>query len=322
MHLVTYLIEALVLGFNGLQQEETLKPLLPSPEGHPPLSSHERNATLETTNIHYPVIMWHGMGDYYDSKSMNRVKDIFESTVPGLFVHSIYVKLDPKDDQAASIWGDAMTEVQVACEEIKNLNIDIEKGINVIGFSQGGLFVRSLAQTCDVKIHNVISVGSPQNGFVDLPPCQNESYLCNKKRELIKGSFYTDYMQNNNIQAQYFRDVYQYERYLEKSAFLKFVNNELFKDLDYYDRFTSIDKFVMVMFGKDETLVPKETAWFYDVDETTGELLPFDQTDSYLNDLIGLRKLHEENKIDFYEIDDLHLKMSDEDLVFLAETYF
>ncbi|GAV28994.1 hypothetical protein PMKS-002473 [Pichia membranifaciens] len=221
--------------------------------GDTPISSIEHTAAPITTSSsgRLPVLLWHGMGDSYESASMQWVSDTLQKEHPDLDIYSIYIDRDGGKDKEASILGDAMTQ----------------------------------------------------------------------RNALIKSRIYTDYIQNNIIQAQYFRNVNDYDTYLEKSAFLKYVNNELFKDLEYYDRLVTLNKFVMVMFDKDEMLVPKESAWFYDIDQETGDLISFNQTDSYSFDLIGLKKLHEDGKIDFLKIDDLHLKISENDLIYIAKTY-
>lgn len=287
-----------------------------------PISTITRHTpTISDKTGHLPVLLWHGMGDSYDSSSMQWVSDTLQKEYPELDIYSIYIEQDSQKDKEASIIGDAMTQLTDVCEQIQNIDYDPLKGFNALGFSQGGLFIRSLVQICDVKFNNIISFGSPQNGISDLPPCQPGNIFCEKRNELIKSKIYTDYIQNNIIQAQYFRDVNNYETYLEKSAFLKFINNELFKDLEYYNRLISLNKLVMVMFDQDETLVPKESAWFYDLDQKTGNLIPFEETDSYNYDLIGLKHLHKKGKIDFLKIDDIHLKLSEEDLTYIAKKY-
>lgn len=287
-----------------------------------PISTITRHTPKSSDNTgRLPVLLWHGMGDSYDSSSMQWVSDSLQKEHADLDIYSIYIDQNSDKDKEASIIGDVMTQLTDVCEQIQNIDFDPLKGFNAIGFSQGGLFIRSLAQTCDVKFNNIISFGSPQNGISDLPPCQPGNILCEKRNEMIKSKIYSDYIQNNIIQAQYFRDVNNYEKYLEKSAFLKFVNNELYKDLEYYDRLINLNKFVMVMFEKDETLVPKESAWFYDLDQETGDLIPFDKTDSYTFDLIGLKHLHKKGKLDFLKINDVHLKISEQDLIYIAKTY-
>lgn len=274
-------------------------------------------------NLHLPVLLWHGMGDSYNSESMQWVIDSLHDTYPELEIYSIYIKQEGNKDKEASLQGDSMTQLSEVCEQIKNLGseIDITGGFNAMGFSQGGLFVRALVETCDVKFHNIITLGSPHNGIADLPPCQPGNLLCKKKNEFIRNRIYDDYIQENSIQAQYFRDVENFDTYLQKSVFLKYVNNELIKDLDYYNNMIVLNKFVMVMFDRDETLVPKESAWFFDLEQDTGEIIPFEETESYIYDMIGLKYLHSKNKIDFLKIDDLHLKLSEKDMAYLAKNY-
>lgn len=284
------------------------------------VTEHSMSASNNETN-HLPVLLWHGMGDTYDSESMKWVVEQLKRGQPDLNIYSIYIDTDSDKDREASVFGNVMVQLTDVCDQVKNLDVDIEKGFNGIGFSQGGLFIRSLAQTCNVTFHNIISVGSPQNGIADLPPCDPSNWMCKKRNEYIKGKMYTKFMQENNIQAQYYRDIDNYDTYLLKSSYLKFVNNELFKDLDYFNRLISLNKFVMIMFEKDETLVPKESAWFWDIEAKTGIVLPFEETDSYKYDMIGLQTLNKEGKIDFLSINDVHLKMSDEDIIYLAKQY-
>lgn len=290
------------------------------------LFHHQNNQISSNNDIennsknHLPVLLWHGMGDSYDSESMEWVTDTLHKDNPMLDIYSIYLDSDSNKDKQDSIFGDSMTYLTDVCYKIQN--IDAPDGFNAIGFSQGGLFIRSLVETCnEVKFNNIITLGSPHNGISDFPPCSNDNFLCKKRNEFLKKRIYNDRIQENNIQAQYFRDVENYETYLEKSVFLKYVNNELFKNLEYYDNLVSLNKFVMVMFDQDDMLVPKESAWFYDINPVSGELIPFKLTESYTFDQIGLQKLFKDGKIDFLSINDIHLKISEDDLLYLSRKY-
>jgi len=44
-----------------------------------------------------------------------------------------------------------------------------------MGFSQGGLIARSIAQSCDIqgKVRNLMTVGSPNMGITAPPMCAN-----------------------------------------------------------------------------------------------------------------------------------------------------
>jgi len=67
--------------------------------------------------------------------------------------------------------------------------------------------------------------------------------------------------------AGYYRDPSNIETYLADSVFLPYLNNE--RELNYsksiYERFTSLNSAVFVMFSNDTMIFPKETAWFGDL---------------------------------------------------------
>lgn len=285
-----------------------------------PLKQQPQRETItwETT----PILLWHGMGDSYDSTGMQRLITILQESYPNAPIHSIALEESNAKDQQRGIMGDAMSDIQTVCEALKN-STEFNDGVHGIGMSQGGLFLRALASTCDIKFNSLITFGSPHQGFSDLPTCDPDSWnywICQRRNAALKAKMYSDYFQENIIQAQYFRDNLNYETYLEKSSFLKWVNNDLFKDLDIWDNLTSLDKFVMVMFEKDETLVPKESAWFQELN-SDGDLIPFEETESYQFDSIGLKTLQQEDKLFFESIDNFHCQMTEDQFLDIVNRY-
>ncbi|KAG7884322.1 hypothetical protein KL938_002194 [Ogataea parapolymorpha] len=266
------------------------------------------------------VVIWHGMGDTYNSTGMQAVKTILEDEIPNVFVHSVYLDVDETKDQKLSILGDLNTQIRGVCDQLNSIP-ELENGFNAVGFSQGGLFLRSAMELCGLPIKTLITYGSPHNGVTDLPPCPEGNWLCKRRNSILKKQIYNEKVQNSFVQAQYFRDVDNFEKYLENSAFLKFVNNEFIRDSDYVNNFTKLEKLVMVMFSKDDMLVPKETAWFCDLDPDSGEIIPFNETSSFQDDLIGIKTLYEQNKIDFLTISDSHMKIDEGHLRFIANKY-
>lgn len=274
--------------------------------------------SMETT----PVLLWHGMGDSYDSAGMQRMITILQESYPNSPIHSIALEESGAKDQQRGIMGDAMSDVQAVCASLKNSS-EFDNGVHAIGMSQGGLFLRALASTCDIKFNTLITFGSPHQGFSDMPTCDPDSWnywICRKRNAALKAKMYTDYFQNNIIQAQYFRDNLDYQTYLEKSAFLKWMNNDLMKDLEIWEGFTAIEKFVMVMFEKDETLVPKESAWFEELD-VDGNLVHFNETESYQFDSIGLQTMDKHGKIFFETIDNFHCQMTEDQFLEIVNRY-
>ncbi|ODV84006.1 hypothetical protein CANARDRAFT_177184 [[Candida] arabinofermentans NRRL YB-2248] len=265
------------------------------------------------------------MGDSYNSSSMQRVQNLLKSAVPDLFIHSIYLDTNDLQDQKASVAGDLNVQILNVCDQLNDIP-QLSNGFNAIGFSQGGLFLRSAMEICGLPISNLITYGSPHNGVIDLPPCPQGNWLCQKRNELLKKQIYKPNIQRSIVQAQYFRDVYNYDTYLAESNFLKFVNNdqandENSKDWSYYDNFVKLNRFVMIMFLQDDMLTPKETSWFFDTDPITGDSIRFDMTKSFEYDLIGLKTLFNQGKIDFLTIDDTHMSIEDEHLKLIAMKY-
>jgi hypothetical protein len=76
-----------------------------------------------------------------------------------------------------------------------------------------------------------------------------------------------DYHMNLTIlsQAQYFRDHRNLHQYFVANTFLAPLNNEVAPELQnstYKENFLSLENLVLVMFSNDQTVVPKESAWF------------------------------------------------------------
>ena len=59
-----------------------------------------------------PVVLWHGLGDTYDSKGMTRIAEYINNTYPGTFVHSIYLNENPKEDRNAGFIGHLSDQVR------------------------------------------------------------------------------------------------------------------------------------------------------------------------------------------------------------------
>ena len=57
-----------------------------------------------------------------------------------------------------------------ACEIVTS-DPQLALGFHAVGFSQGGLFSRVLAQRCPVPVKSLISIGGPQNGVGAFPSC-------------------------------------------------------------------------------------------------------------------------------------------------------
>ena len=224
----------------------------------------------------------------------------------------------------ASFFGNAMNQVDGVCEYLlqrfgKDVPMDdaYTEGINLIGFSQGGQFVRGLVERCEgLKVHNVITLGGQHQGVMQVPGCDaggtNESHsdsgssICHLMQEIINHGAYLEFVQSRVIQAQYVKDPFNLKEYHEKSIFLADINNESVKSSDsedqlprireeYKERMTAINKLILYRFTEDTTVVPRDSAWFSFFNGT--ELLPMEETLLYEEDRIGLRVLKESGRL-------------------------
>ncbi|KAI5969397.1 hypothetical protein CANMA_001464 [Candida margitis] len=272
-----------------------------------------------------PVVLWHGLGDNYNGTGIHSVNDLISGLYPGIFFHSIYIDEDPSTDQQKSLFGDANRQVDQVCDQLRSITeLATAKSIDAIGFSQGGVLLRGLIERCsDLSFHNLITFGSPHMGVMEMPLCKDpKDWICKRRNELLKKQVWNDKVQKTILPAQYFRDPFEYEKYLKHSLYLADINNEREeKNATYIENMTRLNKLALVTFTEDTTVVPKESAMFCDIDTTWRQTIPFDKTDLYTNDYIGIRRLHELGKIDFHSIDAGHMSITDEFIEEIALKY-
>ena len=91
----------------------------------------------------------------------------------------------------------------------------------------------------------------------------------------------------------YTRDSSNYEEYTQKNPFLPVLNNQVDhpKLESNKQNFVKLNKLVLVVFLKDETIFPVCSSWFCNLKEN-GETIPMEETDEYINDLFGLKTLN------------------------------
>lgn len=296
-------------------------------ENHGNLALFPELANME--NLHQipppAIVLWHGLGDHYNSDGMLHAAELISLLLPGTFIHSIYIEEDPSLDERRSLFGNASAEVDLVCEQLTQIP-ELADGFGAIGFSQGGLFLRALIHRCSaVSVSTLITFGSPHMGVLELPVCQpQDDWVCKKRNQLLKRQVWQDSVQKTIVPAQYFRDTTQYEKYLEHSGFLADINNERFSSdsFEAKKRFENLQKLVLVQFDQDTTLVPKESAFFQERHWLTGQIVPITETRPFKENLFGLRTLHEQDKIDYYTIDSEHMQFTDDFLTEIVTHHF
>ena len=147
--------------------------------------------------------------------------------------------------------------------------------------------------------------------------------MCRGAEALLHVGRWSGFVQGRFVPAQYFRDAEELDSYLESSNFLADVNNEReVKNETYREHLKGLNRFAMLMFEDDTVAHPKESAWFAEVNKTTGEVTPLKERDLYKEDWLGLRELDEQGKLDFATIPGDHMQLSEELLVKTFQEYF
>ncbi|KAF3425518.1 hypothetical protein E2986_05652 [Frieseomelitta varia] len=180
--------------------------------------------------------------------------------------------------------------------DIMSIGVVFPEGINLIGYSQGGLLARAILQRFpNHNIRNFISLSSPQAGqygtrflhlfFPDL--------VCETAYEL----FYSKIGQHTSV-GNYWNDPHHQELYYKYSNFLPYVNNEKnsTKMPTFKQGLTKLKRLVLVGGPDDGVITPWQSSHFgyYDANET---VIDMRDRSIYKDDLIGLRTLNESERL-------------------------
>lgn len=280
-----------------------------------------------------PVVLWHGMGDSCcASYSMGAIKSLIEDKLPGTYVHSIATGESALGDVWSSYFGNINDQVARVCRELRGTP-QLDRGFNAVGFSQGGQFLRAVAQRCQhtgPRMRTLVTVGAQHQGIANVPGCNTVPTnltsaspslaravegevggrsACETMQTLVGKGAYLPWVRDHIIQAQYFKDPTNLGAYLRYSIFLPDVNNEgEAKDPQYARNLGSLEKLVMVRFANDTTVVPRDSAWFGFWDGA--QVIPLEEQALYLEDWIGLRALDVSGRLVRAEAPGAHMQFT------------
>ncbi|KAI1265029.1 palmitoyl-protein thioesterase 1 [Xylariaceae sp. FL1019] len=283
-----------------------------------PVASSEQN---DDTPL--PVVIWHGLGDTYSAEGIQSVGQMVEDVNPGTFVYYIRIDDSASNDRTATFYGNVTEQLSKVCADLAAHPIlSTAPAIDAVGFSQGGQFLRGYVERCNSPpIRNLLTFGSQHNGIVDYRACKSTDWLCKGAMALLHTNTWTSFVQSRLVPAQYFRDPADVDSYLEHSNFLADINNErILKNKTYAENIESLDNLVLYMFENDTTVIPKETAWFEEVEGDAAT--PLRARDIYKEDWIGLRALDRKGGLLFRTTPGEHMQLSDKVLVDAFQEFF
>ncbi|KAK3899656.1 Alpha/Beta hydrolase protein [Staphylotrichum tortipilum] len=260
-----------------------------------------------------PLVIWHGLGDSFNGDGIRNVAELADEVNPGTYVYTARIDDNASRDRYFSFVGNVTEQVAKVCADIAAHPIlSTAPAIDALGFSQGGQFLRAYVQRCNKPpVRSLITFGSQHNGISAFRDCSTTDLVCRIAMAVLKGDAWTDTVQRSLVPAQYYRNPAEYEQYLEHSNFLADINNERpAKSEQYKANIVALDNFVMYMFEDDTTVIPKETAWFEEVNGT--ESTPLRARPLYSEDWLGLRALDRKGGLKFRTAAGEHMQISEE----------
>lgn len=276
---------------------------------------------LDSTPL--PLVIWHGLGDNYAADGIASVGELAEEVHPGTLVYNIRLDDDPSADRSATFFGNLTLQIEKVCADLAAHPIlSTAPAIDALGFSQGGQFLRAYVERCNAPpVRSLVTFGSQHNGISEFQTCGATDWLCKGAQNLLRTNTWSAFVQSRLVPAQYFRDGANLEPYLDASNFLADINNEREgKNATYKRNMERLGDFVMYMFADDETVIPKETGWFAEVNGT--HVTPLKDRPIYTEDWLGLRTLDERGALHFEKVDGKHMQLDDKVLADVFKTYY
>merc|ERR1712095_58618 len=260
-----------------------------------------------------PVVIWHGMGDSCcNPVSMGRIKEVIEAETNS-YVLSLKIGLTIIDDTINGFLKPVDKQIEMVCQQLAE-DPELQNGYNAIGFSQGGQFLRAVAQRCpQPPMKNLITFGAQHQGVFGFPNCPGEmDPFCDIVRDLLNYGAYVEFVQDFLVQAQYWHDPLHFETYVEKSLFIAEVNNEKAeKNASYAINLAQLENFVMVKHNQDSMVEPRESGHFEFYYPGQADVIqPLKESPIYTEDRIGLKTLDESGRLHFLSVEGNHLEFS------------
>lgn len=258
-----------------------------------------------------PVVLWHGMGDNCcNPLSMGSVKKMLEKELNGTHVVSLMIGNSAASDTTNGFFMDTNEQIDLACKTIAK-DPKLKNGYNAMGFSQGGQFLRGLAQKCpNPPMKHLISVGGQHQGVYGFPHCPGSWFVCKEVDKLLNMGAYTDYVQSRLVQAQYWHDPLNEEKYKSHSKFIADINQEVTVNKEYRDNLMKLSNITFVKFNKDTMVVPKESEWFgFYKPGQNKELMTLEESSIWTEDKLGLKAMASLGKLNFLKIEADHLRV-------------
>jgi palmitoyl-protein thioesterase len=259
-------------------------------------------SVLQLASAWTPVVLMHGSAS--STATVMHTRNLLEKAMPGVYVKPIEIGNGIID----SLFWPMDDQLDAFCAEMK-ADPKLADGVNILGFSQGGLLIRAYVERCNSPpVKNLVSYLGPQMGVYGVPRICWVPYI-NTTLDTLVGTFiYSEWAQHLFSFAGYWRDPYQLQTYHKRCEFLPDINNEgPEKNPTYKDNMLTLQNFAMIYSEVDQTVDPRESSVFgsYAPNDDT-KVLALEDLDLYKEDWIGLRELQETGRLHRFGIPCYH----------------
>ncbi|KAL5016722.1 hypothetical protein ScPMuIL_006311 [Solemya velum] len=257
-----------------------------------------------------PTVLWHGMGDTCcNPLSLGSIITLIQQKIPGIYVKSLRLGNNFEEDFLSGFFMNSNDQIANVCKQLA-ADPKLQNGYNAVGFSQGGQFWRAVAQRCPTPpMYNLISIGGQQQGVYGFPRCPGDnSTICDYVRKLLNLGAY-----ESLVQAEYWQDPLQEQKYRKKCIFLPDINQENTKNATYKTNLMKIKNLVLVKFLRDTMVDPKDSEWFgFYKEGQSKETFTLFESKLYTEDWLGLKEMNNTGRLHFLTSDTDHLQFSEE----------
>lgn len=243
---------------------------------------------------------------------MGSIKKLIERNIRDIYVRSLEIGSNIEEDTLNGFFMNVNDQIDMVCQKLA-ADKKLQAGYNAIGFSQGGQFLRAIAQRCpSPPMLNLISVGGQHQGVFGLPHCPANSTICEFIRKQLDKGAYLPEIQDRLVQAEYWHDPLNEKEYQQKSVFLADINQERTVNQTYKNNLLKLKNLVLVQFLQDTMVEPKESEWFgYYVPGQDKKLYTMFESPLYTEDKLGLKTLNDTGRIHFLSSDTDHLQFTE-----------
>jgi len=243
--------------------------------------------SIQTINYR-PVVLMHGI--IASASDMNELAGWLRTSFPGIYVVSIEIGNGAED----SLFWPLDKQVEHFCRTVHN-DTHLQKGFNMLGFSQGSLITRGALERCSLPVYNLITLSGLHEGVFGIPYLLRlPAYI----RELITKFAYEKTIQDRISAANCWRDPTQLNKYTSHCHFLPDINNEReTRNETYRMNMLKLNAFVMTYSDHDEVVTPRESGWFMGYVNQSLKIETWNNSRQFTEDLIGMRTLWEQGKL-------------------------